>query len=79
MQSISTRFDDDTLIRLDEAASAMNQPRSSIIKEAVQRYLDYISWYQDEVTKGVEDFQAGRTRSHDQVKARVKELGYDAD
>ncbi len=79
MQSVSTRFDDDTLLRLDEVANVMKQPRSALIKEAVQRYLDYLSWYQGEIEKGLEDFQADRVSSHEQVKNRIRGLGYHVD
>jgi predicted transcriptional regulator len=39
--TISTRFDADTLTRLDQVAVVMHRLRSALIKEAVIRYLDY--------------------------------------
>lgn len=77
--TVSTRFDADTLTRLDEAASVMARPRSALIKEAVARYLDYLIWYQEEVGKGADDFAAGRVRSQAQVKDRVRGLGFHVD
>lgn len=73
--TISTRFDADILLRLDEAATVMECPRSALIKEAVSRYLDYLSWYKEEVRKGLDDREAGRMRSHEQVKDRIRGLG----
>ena len=77
--TISTRFDADTLARLDEAAAIVDRPRSALIKEAVARYLDYLAWYGEEVRKGLDDAAAGRVESHAQVKGRVCELGFRVD
>ena len=73
--TVSTRFDQDTLTRLDEAATAMERSRSVLIKEAVSRYLDYLSWYGGEVQKGLDDVEAGRLRSNAEVKDRVRAMG----
>ncbi|MCL1927024.1 MAG: ribbon-helix-helix domain-containing protein [Syntrophorhabdaceae bacterium] len=77
--TISTRFDEDTLTRLDETSAAMKRPRSALIKEAVTRYLDYLAWYEVEIQKGVDDLAAGRVKSHAEVKDRVRELGFHVD
>ena len=77
--TISTRFDSDTLARLDEVAAAMDRSRSALIKEAVARHLDYLAWYGGEVQKGIDDIAAGRVKSHAAVKARVRGSGFDVD
>ena len=77
--TISTRFDLDTLTRLDEVATAVGRPRSALIKEAVSRHLDYLAWYGEEVQKGLDDASAGRMKSHTQVKDRVRGLGFHVD
>ena len=77
--AISTRFDADTLTRLNEVAAVMDRPRSALIKEAVNRYLDYFAWYSEEVQKGLNDVAAGRVKSHAQVKDRVRKLGFHVD
>ena len=77
--AISTRFDADTLTRLDEAAAAVNRPRSALIKEAVNRYLDYLAWYGEEARKGLDDAATGWVKSHSQVKDRVCGLGFHVD
>lgn len=77
--NISTRFDEDTIVRLDEAATMTAQPRSAIIKEAVARYLDYLSWYTEEVQKGLDDVSAGRTVSHAEMKEQIRGLGFNVD
>ena len=77
--TISTRFDADTLTRLEEIAVAVGRSRSTLIKEAVSRHLDYLSWYGREVQKGLDDAPAGRVKSHAQVKDRVRGLGLHVD
>ena len=77
--TISTRFDADTLTRLDEIAATMGRPRSTLIKEAVSRHLDYLAWYGGEVQKGLDDAATGRVKSHAQVKDRVRGLGFHVD
>ena len=76
MQSlVSTRFDEQTLERLDEAVAALGRTRSGFIKEAVQHYLDHITWYQAEVQKGIDAARAGQVRSHAEVGRILKDAG----
>lgn len=76
---ISTRFDATTLERLDEAVQALGQTRSALIKDAVNHYLEYLTWYSAEVQKGLDDVAAGRVISHEDVADRLKGLGVDLD
>lgn len=78
-QTVSTRFDVDTLARLNELAQMQNRPRSDIIKEAVGGYLDSMAWFRKEVQKGIDDVEAGRVVSHEAVKERFRKLGVDVD
>lgn len=77
--SISARFDNETLVRLDEIAKGQGTTRTSIIKEAVANYLDYDFWFREQVGQGLDDLKAGRVVSHDQVKAGIRDLGFDVD
>ena len=79
MQTISTRFDDDTIKRLDEIAAHTEQPRSALIKNAVGHYLDYLAWYSDTLNVAYDDLETGRGVEHEQVKAKVRELGLHVD
>lgn len=76
---VSTRFDTATLERLDEAVHALGQTRSGLIKEAVNHYLEYLTWYSAEVRKGLEDVEAGRVLPHEEVADELKGLGVDLD
>ena len=76
---VSTRFDDATLERLDEAAGVLGNTRSGVIKDAVKHYLEYITWYSAEVQKGIDDVDSGRVISHEDLKEEFRELGVELD
>ena len=78
MQSATTvRLDPKTRKQLDKMARHMDRPRAWIIKEAVAQYLERETWYLAEVQKGMDDLEAGREISHDEVEARLKAKGFD--
>ncbi len=74
-KGISTRFDDNTLIRLEEMADNLGTSRSSIIKNAVNHYLEYLTWYAEEARQGEDDIERGDFKTHDDIKAKFKRLG----
>ena len=78
-QTVSTRFDADTLARLNEISQNQQRPRSEIIKEAVNGYLDSMVWFTQEVQKGLDDLDNGRSISHDDLKEKYRKLGIDVD
>lgn len=78
-QAISTRFDTDTIARLDELASTSDMSRSDIIKKAITSYLNRLAWYAEEVQAGKQDVLEGYVVSDDYVKARIRELGIHVD
>ena len=73
MQPATTvRFDLEIREQLDKMAEQMDRPRAWIIKEAVAQYLERETWYLAEVQKGIDDMEAGREISHDEMAARLK-------
>ena len=77
MQPVTTvRFDPEIREQLDKMAEQMDRPRAWIIKEAVAQYLERETWYLAEVQKGIDDMEAGRVISHDDVAARLKAKGF---
>jgi len=78
-QSISMRFNPDTITRLDEIAQNRQCSRSELIKEAVEGYLDAQIWFENKVKQGLEDIRAGRVVCHEEVKNKVRGLGYHVD
>jgi predicted transcriptional regulator len=77
MQSATTvRFTPEIREQLDKMAEQMDRPRAWIIKEAVAQYLERESWYLGEVQKGIDDMEAGREISHDEMAAKLKAKGF---
>lgn len=79
MQSTTTiRLDTETRQQLDKIAERMDRPRAWVIKEAVTQYLERETWYMAEIQKGIDDAEAGRLISHEEVAERLKAKGFNA-
>lgn len=77
MQSATTvRLDPETRAQLDKMAEQIDRPRAWIIKEAVAQYLEREAWYLAEVQKGIDDMEAGREISHEEMGARLRAKGF---
>lgn len=77
MQSATTvRLDPEIREQLDKMAEQLDRPRAWIIKEAVSQYLEREIWYLAEVQKGIDDAEAGRVISHEEMGARLKAKGF---
>ena len=71
-KTISFRADAEKIAALDSLAAAQDRPRSYLINEAINNYIE-LHAYQDElVRKGLEDVRAGRVVSHEEVVKRLK-------
>jgi predicted transcriptional regulator len=71
-KTISFRADAEKIDVLDSLAAAQDRPRSYLINQAIDNYIQ-IHAYQDAlVRKGIEDMQKGRVVSHDEVIKRLK-------
>ena len=80
MQTVTTiRLDQETLGNLDAMAASLGRPRSWVVKEAVRQYLEYETWFRQEVQKGQDAVTAGQTVSHADVKNAIRELGVHVD
>ena len=77
MQPVTTvRFEPEIREQLDKMAEQIDRPRAWIIKEAVAQYLERETWYLAEVQKGIDDLEAGREISHEEVGARLRAKGF---
>jgi predicted transcriptional regulator len=74
-QTISTSLASDTLAMLEEVAENQNRSCANVIQEAVDDYLNHLAWFKAEVQKGIDDIEAGRVISHEEVKAKFRRLG----
>ena len=78
MQQATTtvRLDPEMREQLDRMAEQMDRPRAWIIKEAVTQYLERETWFRAEVQKGLDDAEAGRVISHEQMGERLRAKGF---
>ncbi|GAB4278119.1 MAG: hypothetical protein Kow0092_33910 [Deferrisomatales bacterium] len=75
MKATSVRLDDAVLERLDRLAREMSRPRSWVISQAIERYLDYEEWFLEAVQEGVRAADAGRRIPHAAVRRWVEGWG----
>jgi predicted transcriptional regulator len=78
MKATTIRFDNDTLVRIDGLANALSRSRSWVIKQAIDRFLDYEEWYVQEVKEGLAEVERGDIASDEEVAARFRKWGVDA-
>jgi predicted transcriptional regulator len=62
--------------RLDQLAKAAERSRSWLAADALQHYVDDQQWQLEEIEAGVQDADAGRVVSHDQVNRWLKSWGH---
>lgn len=64
-KTTTIRMDARTLKRVDGIARAMSRTRAWVIKQAVERYLDYEEWFVAAVKHGLEEAEAGELVEHE--------------
>ena len=73
-QNISLRLPAEDLEKIDFYSSELHMRRSSFIKAALRRHMQYLEWYRGMVQEGLEDMREGRSLHDFEVKARVERL-----
>lgn len=58
--------------RLRQVAARTGQDAAQVIQEAVDRLLDYDTWFVQEVEKGLSQAAKGDLIEHDEVVARIE-------
>lgn len=78
MKSTTVRMADTLLRRVDGIAESLNRPRSWIINQALERFVDYEEWYIQEVESGLAELNRGEVAADKEVVDRFKKWGVDA-
>jgi predicted transcriptional regulator len=60
--------------RLYQVASHLGRDSSALVVEAVERLVDYDTWFLAEVEKGLVQIDTGQTLSHEEVGNRLQRL-----
>ncbi|MGI9304985.1 MAG: CopG family ribbon-helix-helix protein [Gammaproteobacteria bacterium] len=72
MKATTVRLEDDVLGRIDGLAKTMSRSRAWVIKEAIDRLLDYEEWYADSVQQAIGAAERGDTVPHEHVMEDVR-------
>ena len=71
-KATSVRIDEKKLRRLDRLAQAMDRPRSWVVGQAIDSYLDHDDWFTQEVKRGIAEADRGKLIPHGDVMRDIK-------
>jgi predicted transcriptional regulator len=71
MRTISFRIEADKVDELDAIAKNLDRDRSYLLNQAVENYLREQLRFAAMVAEGIEDLEAGRSFTHDEVTQLV--------
>jgi predicted transcriptional regulator len=74
-KTISFRARAEKIDALDSLAAAQDRPRSYLINEAIENYIELRAYQDALVRKGLEEMREGRVVSHEEVLRRLKRTG----
>jgi RHH-type rel operon transcriptional repressor/antitoxin RelB len=77
-ETLHLRLPADMREKLELLSAATNRPRTFHVNAALERYLDDELWQIAHIRKGIEDLDAGRFASHEDVMAGGRKLIADA-
>ncbi|HME11294.1 MAG TPA: hypothetical protein VKF79_00430 [Candidatus Acidoferrum sp.] len=66
------RISPELQVKLDRIAAQQGRDRESLVREAIERMVDYDAWFIREVEKGLAEVARGETISHEEVGARIE-------
>lgn len=75
MKATTVRLDEETLMRVDGLAHSVHRTRTWVIKEAVERYLDYEEWYVRQVEEAAAKAGRGEFADSEEVADRFARWG----
>jgi len=60
--------------KLEEVAAQQGRDAQFLVREAVERLVDYDKWFVREVEKGLAQIERGEVLEHEEVGARIEKL-----
>lgn len=67
-ETITFRTESERRERLDRAAALMDRDRTYVLNQAVDAYLDLMDWQEAHIHAGLEDAEAGRFASDEEIE-----------
>jgi len=71
-KTISFRAESETIDKLDSLAAAQDRPRSYLINEAINNYIELHAYQDALVRNGLEEMRKGRLMGHDEIVKRLR-------
>lgn len=68
----SIRVEERKLKRLDRLARSLDRPRSWVLGQAIDRFIEHEEWFAREVERGVAQADRGELIQHDDVISELK-------
>ena len=78
MKATTIRLDEGMIGRVDHLAGELSRSRSWVIKQAIERFLEYEEWFVHEVKDGLKEMERGEIATDDEVANRFQKWGVDA-
>ena len=78
MKATTVRLDEGMIGRVDHLARELSRSRSWVIKQAIERFLEYEEWFVHEVKDGLKEMERGEIATDDEVANRFQKWGVDA-
>lgn len=73
--SVSVRVSKAKAKKVEQLAKATERPKSWIVEQALDAYLDANAWQVAHIQKGLADLKAGKAVEHERVAAWLKTWG----
>ncbi len=70
--TLSFRVPTESAARLDALVDATDRPRSWLLEQALEQYLDIQMWQVGHIAEGLADLEAGRVVDHETVMADLE-------
>ncbi len=75
--TLSFRAPNESVARLDALVEATDRPRSWLLEQALEQYLDVQTWQVGHIQEGLADLEAGRLVDHETVMADLESWAAD--
>ena len=75
MKATTVRLEDNVIDRVDQLAADISRSRSWVIKQAIEKFLDYEEWFVKEVKDGLQEVEQGDIASDAEVTERIRKWG----
>ncbi len=73
--SLSFRVSPEKAAQLQSLAEATDRPKSWLLEQALENYLEVQAWQLAQIDAGLEDLKAGRMIEHERVVAWLESWG----